>query len=130
MVENWNAVPHVTQFDEVDITSLNELRKKFSGAYEKKGAKLTLTPLVIKAVVAALKYSALDRYAMPVPTRSEVPLKTVLESSVNSPLPAMGTGRVTSSASVMTHKAEARRRKCEADCGRRMKLRSMGVSWK
>jgi pyruvate dehydrogenase E2 component (dihydrolipoamide acetyltransferase) len=55
MVENWNAVPHVTQFDEVDITSLNELRKKFSPAYEKKGAKLTLTPLVIKAVVAALK---------------------------------------------------------------------------
>jgi len=55
MVENWNAVPHVTQFDEVDITNLNELRKKFSPAYEKKGAKLTLTPLVIKAVVAALK---------------------------------------------------------------------------
>jgi pyruvate dehydrogenase E2 component (dihydrolipoamide acetyltransferase) len=55
MVENWNAVPHVTQFDEVDITNLNELRKKFSSAYEKKGAKLTLTPLVIKAVVAALK---------------------------------------------------------------------------
>ena len=55
MVENWNAVPHVTQFDEVDITSLNELRKQFSPAYEKKGAKLTLTPLVIKAVVAALK---------------------------------------------------------------------------
>ena len=55
MVENWNAVPHVTQFDEVDITSLNDLRKKFSPAYEKKGTKLTLTPLVIKAVVAALK---------------------------------------------------------------------------
>ena len=55
MVENWNAVPHVTQFDEVDITGLNELRKQFSSAYEKKGAKLTLTPLVIKAVVAALK---------------------------------------------------------------------------
>ena len=55
MVENWNAIPHVTQFDEVDITELNELRKKLSPAYEKKGAKLTLTPLVIKAVVAALK---------------------------------------------------------------------------
>src|SRR5688572_199168 len=55
MVENWNTVPHVTQFDEVDITSLNELRKKLSPAYEKKGAKLTLTPLVIKAVVEALK---------------------------------------------------------------------------
>jgi pyruvate dehydrogenase E2 component (dihydrolipoamide acetyltransferase) len=35
MVENWNAIPHVTQFDEVDITSLNELRKKFSARLRK-----------------------------------------------------------------------------------------------
>jgi pyruvate dehydrogenase E2 component (dihydrolipoamide acetyltransferase) len=55
MLENWNAVPHVTQFDEADITALNELRKKFAPAYEKKGARLTLTGFVLKAVVAALK---------------------------------------------------------------------------
>ena len=30
MLENWNAVPHVTQFDEADITTLNELRKKYA----------------------------------------------------------------------------------------------------
>ena len=55
MLENWNAVPHVTQFDEIDITALNELRKKFAPAYEKKDARLTLTGFVLKAVVATLK---------------------------------------------------------------------------
>ncbi|MCC6822675.1 MAG: 2-oxo acid dehydrogenase subunit E2, partial [Verrucomicrobia subdivision 3 bacterium] len=54
MWENWNAIPHVTQFDEADFTRLNELRKKFAAAYEAKGAKLTLTPLVLKAVAATL----------------------------------------------------------------------------
>lgn len=55
MVENWNAIPHVTQFDEADITSLLEMRKKYVGAYEQKGARLTVTSFVLKAVVAALK---------------------------------------------------------------------------
>ena len=55
MWENWNAIPHVTQFDDVDFTRLNELRKKFAVAYEAKGAKLTLTPLVLKAVADMLK---------------------------------------------------------------------------
>ncbi len=55
MWENWNAIPHVTQFDDADFTRLNELRKKFAPAYEKKGAKLTLTPLVLKALVGTLK---------------------------------------------------------------------------
>jgi len=51
----WAAVPRVTQFDEADITSLNELRKKFAPAYEKQGGKLTLTVFAIKAVVQTLK---------------------------------------------------------------------------
>jgi pyruvate dehydrogenase E2 component (dihydrolipoamide acetyltransferase) len=55
MAESWNAVPRVTQFDEADFTRLNELRKKHSAKYEKKGAKLTLTPLVLKAVAEMLK---------------------------------------------------------------------------
>jgi pyruvate dehydrogenase E2 component (dihydrolipoamide acetyltransferase) len=55
MTENWNAIPHVTQFDEVDITGLMELRKKHADSYEKQGAKLTLTPFTLKAVVNALK---------------------------------------------------------------------------
>ena len=55
MWESWNAIPHVTQFDDADFTKLNELSKKFAAAYEAKGAKLTLTPLVLKAVAEMLK---------------------------------------------------------------------------
>lgn len=55
MLESWNSVARVTQFDEADFTGLNELRKKFGKAYEAKGSKLTLTPLVLKAVAATLK---------------------------------------------------------------------------
>lgn len=55
MVENWNTIPHITQFDEADITDLMELRKKFAPEYEKKGARLTLTSFALKAVVMALK---------------------------------------------------------------------------
>ena len=53
--ESWNAVPRVTQFDEADFTRLNELRKKFAAKYKKQGARLTLTPLVLKAVAETLK---------------------------------------------------------------------------
>jgi pyruvate dehydrogenase E2 component (dihydrolipoamide acetyltransferase) len=55
MTENWNAIPHVTQFDEADITGLLECRKKFAAAYEAKGTRLTLTSFALKAVAATLK---------------------------------------------------------------------------
>jgi len=55
MHESWVSVPRVTQFDEADITGIDALRKKYVAKYQKKGAKLTLTPFLIQAVVAALK---------------------------------------------------------------------------
>ena len=55
MAENWNAIPHVTQFDNVDMTTILALRKKHLAAFEAKGVKLTVTPFILKAVVAALK---------------------------------------------------------------------------
>ena len=55
MSENCTTIPHVTQFDEADITSLMELRKKYGPQYEKKGARLTLTSFALKVVVDALK---------------------------------------------------------------------------
>jgi pyruvate dehydrogenase E2 component (dihydrolipoyllysine-residue acetyltransferase) len=55
MLENWNSIPHVTQFDEADITGLMELRKKFAPEYEKKGVRLTLTSFALQAVAAVLK---------------------------------------------------------------------------
>lgn len=55
MSESWTTVPRVTQFDEADVTALNELRKKYAPKYEAKGARLTLTGFAIKVVVDALK---------------------------------------------------------------------------
>jgi pyruvate dehydrogenase E2 component (dihydrolipoamide acetyltransferase) len=55
MWENWHTIPHVTQFDEADITALSELRKRHAPAYEAKGVRLTLTTFVVKALVATLK---------------------------------------------------------------------------
>lgn len=74
MLESWNSVARVTQFDEADFTGLNELRKKFGAAYEGKGAKLTLTPLILKAVAATLKKhpifnSSLDEIANEIVTK-------------------------------------------------------------
>jgi pyruvate dehydrogenase E2 component (dihydrolipoamide acetyltransferase) len=54
MAENWNAIPHVTQLDEVDITGLLDLRKKHLAAYEQKGARLTVTAFIVKAVADTL----------------------------------------------------------------------------
>lgn len=56
MSESWTTIPHVTQFDDVDITALMELRKKYEKDYFKKnGSKLTLTSFVLKACVTALQ---------------------------------------------------------------------------
>ena len=55
MSESWNTVARVTQFDDIDFTRANELRQKFGADYQKKGAKLTLTPFVLKAVAETLK---------------------------------------------------------------------------
>ncbi|HVR34255.1 MAG TPA: 2-oxo acid dehydrogenase subunit E2 [Methylomirabilota bacterium] len=55
MSESWTTIPHVTQFDEADITAVLDLRKKFAADYDKQNARLTLTSFALKAVVAALK---------------------------------------------------------------------------
>jgi len=55
MSESWSTVPRVTQFDEADITVLNDLRKKHAPAFEQKGARLTLTTFAVQAVVQTLK---------------------------------------------------------------------------
>ncbi|MBN8707379.1 MAG: dihydrolipoyllysine-residue acetyltransferase [Bacteroidetes bacterium] len=51
----WQTIPHVTQFDKADITSLEALRKQFSPALEKQGAKLTMTAILVKVLASALK---------------------------------------------------------------------------
>jgi pyruvate dehydrogenase E2 component (dihydrolipoamide acetyltransferase) len=55
MIHSWLTVPHVTQFDEADVTELMALRSKHAKDYEKKGVHLTLLPFVMKAIVAMLR---------------------------------------------------------------------------
>ncbi|HEX7645051.1 MAG TPA: dihydrolipoyllysine-residue acetyltransferase [Burkholderiaceae bacterium] len=52
---NWVMIPHVTQFDEADVTELEQFRKDTNTANAKSGMKLTMLAFVIKASVAALK---------------------------------------------------------------------------
>jgi pyruvate dehydrogenase E2 component (dihydrolipoamide acetyltransferase) len=52
---NWISIPHVTQFDEADITELEAFRKSNTAETEKRGFKLTMLAFLIKACVTALK---------------------------------------------------------------------------
>ena len=52
---NWISIPHVTQFDEADITDLEAFRKAQTADTEKKGFKLTMLAFLIKACVTSLR---------------------------------------------------------------------------
>jgi pyruvate dehydrogenase E2 component (dihydrolipoamide acetyltransferase) len=52
---NWVMIPHVTQFDEADITDLEAFRKSNTAETEKQGFKLTMLAFLIKASVTALR---------------------------------------------------------------------------
>lgn len=52
---NWVTIPHVTQFDEADITELEEFRKAQKDIADQKGVKLTPIVFLMKAIVAGLK---------------------------------------------------------------------------
>ncbi len=51
----WATIPHVTQFDQADITILEMTRKAFNPKVEKEGGKLTITSFLLKISAAALK---------------------------------------------------------------------------
>lgn len=50
----WNVAPHVTQFDNADITELEIAREQLKEKVATQGAKLTLLPFVMKALVKCL----------------------------------------------------------------------------
>ncbi|CAM0555282.1 Dihydrolipoyllysine-residue acetyltransferase component of pyruvate dehydrogenase complex [Vreelandella titanicae] len=52
---SWLNVPHVTQFDEADITELEAFRKAMKAEAEAQGAKLTPLPFMVKACAFALR---------------------------------------------------------------------------
>ena len=51
---SWVTVPHVTQFDDADITELEAFRKSLAKEAERKGVRLTPLIFLMKAVVSAL----------------------------------------------------------------------------
>ncbi len=52
---NWVTIPHVTQFDEADITELEDFRKSLKAEAETEGVKMTPLIFMLKAVASALK---------------------------------------------------------------------------
>jgi pyruvate dehydrogenase E2 component (dihydrolipoamide acetyltransferase) len=51
----WHTIPHVTQFDEADITDLNNYRKSLNNESSDKNIKITFLPFLMKAVTIVLK---------------------------------------------------------------------------
>ena len=55
LARNWAMIPHVTQFEDADITDLEALRGTLNKENEKAGIKVTMLAFLIKASVAALQ---------------------------------------------------------------------------
>jgi pyruvate dehydrogenase E2 component (dihydrolipoamide acetyltransferase) len=55
LARNWVMIPHVTQFDEADITDLEAFRVSLNKENEKAGVKVTMLAFLIKASVATLR---------------------------------------------------------------------------
>jgi len=53
---NWVSIPHVTQFDEADITELEAFRKQLNVEYAGQGVKITPLTFMLRAVVEALQH--------------------------------------------------------------------------
>ena len=53
--QSWQTIPHVTQFDEADISVLNNIREEKKAEGVKKNIKVTFLPFIMKAVVKSLK---------------------------------------------------------------------------
>lgn len=54
MQRSWLNVPHVTQFEDADISDMEAFRKSQKTAGEKKGVKMTPLPFILKACATAL----------------------------------------------------------------------------
>ena len=52
---NWVNIPHVTQFDEADITDLEAFRNASNAEYKDRGIKFTMLAFIMKALAVAMK---------------------------------------------------------------------------
>ncbi len=55
MAHCWATIPHVTQFEKVDITGIEAVRKKHGARVKEAGGKLTVTVFVLKALAETLQ---------------------------------------------------------------------------
>ena len=55
MIKSKHTAAHVTHVDEVDVTEIVQMRERTKESAEKRGAKLTFLPFIIKALIPALK---------------------------------------------------------------------------
>lgn len=55
MARTWATVPQVTQYDQADITELENLRQQYASKAVAAGGRLTITAIALKVVAAALK---------------------------------------------------------------------------
>lgn len=55
MLASYTTIPQLTNFDDVDVTELERIRKESKEDYAAKGIKLTAMPFLIKAIASALK---------------------------------------------------------------------------
>jgi pyruvate dehydrogenase E2 component (dihydrolipoamide acetyltransferase) len=56
MTHAWTTIPHVTHFDKADVSGFELVRKRRSAKLESVGTKLTITPILLKILGAALKH--------------------------------------------------------------------------
>ncbi|MEP4546940.1 MAG: pyruvate dehydrogenase complex dihydrolipoyllysine-residue acetyltransferase [Saccharospirillum sp.] len=54
MARNWLNIPHVTQFDEADVTDTEAFRQSLKGEMEKRGIKISPLAFIVKACASAL----------------------------------------------------------------------------
>jgi pyruvate dehydrogenase E2 component (dihydrolipoamide acetyltransferase) len=72
MQRSWLNVPHVTQFDDADITDLEAFRADLKAEGEKRGVKLTPLPFLLKACAVALRDNPKFRSSLTVDGQSLV----------------------------------------------------------
>ena len=55
MLNSHQTIPQLTNFDDVDVTDLERIRKESQKDYDAQGVKLTTLPFLVKALAVALK---------------------------------------------------------------------------
>lgn len=55
MQQSWSTIPHITYVEEIDVTEVEALRARLNERWAKERGKLTLLPLLARAVVLAAR---------------------------------------------------------------------------